>query len=144
MAAPKFDYWLTAEGLTLIEGWARDGLVLEEIAHNMGINRCTLFVWRREFPTIANALKNGRAVADRKVENALFNRAIGGDVTEVKVTEGKDDKTVVTATKHIPADVTACIYWLKNRKPDEWNDRKTVTVEADLEDLEPLADMLKN
>lgn len=144
MAAPKFDYWLTAEGLTLIEGWARDGLVLEEIAHNMGINRCTLFEWRREFPTIANALKNGRAVADRKVENALFNRAIGSDVTEVKVTEGKDGKTVVTATKHIPADVTACIYWLKNRKPDEWNDRKTVTVEADLEDLEPLADMLKN
>ena len=144
MAAPKFDYWLTAEGLTLIEGWARDGLVLEEIAHNMGINRCTLFEWRREFPTIANALKNGRAVADRKVENALFNRAIGGNVTEVKVTDGKDGKTVVTATKHIPADVTACIYWLKNRKPDEWNDRKTVTVEADLEDLEPLADMLKN
>ena len=144
MAAPKFDYWLTAEGLTLIEGWARDGLVLEEIAHNMGINRCTLYEWRREFPTIANALKNGRAVADRKVENALFNRAIGSDVTEVKVTEGKDGKSVVTATKHIPADVTACIYWLKNRKPDVWNDRKTVTVEADLEALEPLADMLKN
>ena len=144
MAAPKFDYWLTAEGLTLIEGWARDGLVLEEIAHNMGINRCTLYEWRREFPTIANALKNGRAVADRKVENALFNRAIGSDVTEVKVTEGKDGKSVVTETKHIPADVTACIYWLKNRKPDKWNDRKTVTVEADLEDLEPLADMLKN
>ena len=144
MAAPKFDYWLTAEGLTLIEGWARDGLVLEEIAHNMGINRCTLFEWRREFPTIANALKNGRAVADRKVENALFNRAIGGDVTEVKVIEGKDGKSVVTSTKHVPADVTACIYWLKNRKPDEWNDRKTVTVEADLEALEPLADMLKN
>ena len=144
MAAPKFDYWLTAEGLALIEGWARDGLVLEEIAHNMGINRCTLYEWRREFPTIANALKNGRAVADRKVENALFNRAIGRDVTEVKVIEGKDGKSVVTATKHIPADVTACIYWLKNRKPDVWNDRKTVTVEADLEDLEPLADMLKN
>ena len=144
MAAPKFDYWLTAEGLALIEGWARDGLVLEEIAHNMGINRCTLYEWRREFPTIANALKNGRAVADRKVENALFNRAIGSDVTEVKVTEGKDGKSVVTTTKHVPADVTACIYWLKNRKPDEWNDRKTVTVEADFEALEPLADMLKN
>lgn len=144
MAAPKFDYWLTAEGLTLIEGWARDGLILEEIAYNMGINRSTLYKWQRSYIPIDNALKNGRAVADRKVENALFNRAIGGDVTEVKVTEGKDGKSVVTTTKHVPADVTACIYWLKNRKPDEWNDRKTVTVEADLEDLEPLAGMLKN
>lgn len=144
MAAPKFDYWLTVEGLALIEGWARDGLVLEEIAYNMGINRSTLYKWQRAYIPIDNALKNGRAVADRKVENALFNRAIGSNVTEVKVTEGKDGKSVVTATKHIPADVTACIYWLKNRKPDEWNDRKTVTVEADLEALEPLADMLKN
>ena len=144
MAAPKFDYWLTAEGLTLIEGWARDGLFLEEIAYNMGINRSTLYKWQRAYIPIGNALKKGRAVADRKVENALFNRAIGGDVTEVKVTEGKDGKSVVTTTKHVPADVTACIYWLKNRKPDEWNDRKTVTVEADLEALEPLADMLKN
>lgn len=48
MAKGKYEYWLTPEGLLKLEGWARDGLTDEQIAHNMGISRSTLNKWKNE------------------------------------------------------------------------------------------------
>lgn len=31
MAKGKYEYWLTDEGLTLLEGWARNGLTDEQM-----------------------------------------------------------------------------------------------------------------
>ena len=42
MAKGKYEYWLTPEGLLKLEGWARDGLTDEQIAHNMCIAYSTL------------------------------------------------------------------------------------------------------
>ena len=73
----KYEDWLTKEGLALIEGWARDGLTDEQIAHNMGINTSTIYDWKEKYPDFSNALKNGKEVVDRLVENALLKRALG-------------------------------------------------------------------
>ena len=73
----KYRDWITEEGLLLIEGWARDGLTDEQIAHNIGIRRETLCVWKNKYPNISNALKKGKEVVDRQVENALLKRALG-------------------------------------------------------------------
>ena len=59
MARGKFGYWLTEDGLTLLEGWARDGLTDEQIAEKIGINRATLYDWKKKYPNISNALKKG-------------------------------------------------------------------------------------
>ena len=45
----KVDYWLTDDGLILIEAWARDGYLLNEIADRMGIERYTLSKWRKRY-----------------------------------------------------------------------------------------------
>lgn len=94
----KFEYWLTEDGLTLIEGWARDGLTDEQIAHNMGITAKTLYEWKNKFGEICKALKNGKEVVDYQVENALLKKAMSGDVT-------------------------AQIFWLKNRRRTRWRDK---------------------
>lgn len=60
MAKGKFQEWLTPEGLLKIEGWARDGLIDEQIAKNMGISRSTLNVWKTKYPDISDALKKER------------------------------------------------------------------------------------
>mgnify|MGYP002443644489 CR=1 FL=1 len=52
MAKGKYADWLGADGLLLVEAWARDGLTEEQIAHNMGITRETLRVWKNKFPVI--------------------------------------------------------------------------------------------
>ena len=42
MATGKYQYWLTDDGRTLLQGWARDGLIDEQIAEKCGITRSTL------------------------------------------------------------------------------------------------------
>ena len=95
----KYEYWLTPEGLLLLEGWARDGLTDEQIANNIGISRSTLAVWKKKYEDISDTLKKGKEVVDYQVENALLRNAIKGDTT-------------------------AQIFWLKNRRPDKWRDKR--------------------
>lgn len=128
MASGKYKGWLTNEGLIKIEGWARDGLTDEQITRNMGISPSTLYEWKKKYPEISEALKKGKEVVDRQVENALLKRALGYDYEEVKTliedVDGKKKKKVEKTVKHIAPDVTAQIFWLKNRKPEIWRDRR--------------------
>lgn len=130
MAKGKYEYWLTKEGLTLLEGWARDGLTDEQIAKNMGIRRETLYAWKAKYTNISNSLKKGKEVVDREVESALFKRAIGYSYTEETRERRFNKETgryelIVTKSvkKHSPPDTVAAIFWLKNRKPDVWREK---------------------
>ena len=124
MAKGKYQEWLTKEGLLRLQGWARDGLTDEQMATNMGISAATLYNWKRDHLEIFEALKDGKDVADRQVENALFKSALGYTFDEV-TKELKDDELVVTKVVHkeVQPNTTAQIFWLKNRKRVEWRDR---------------------
>ena len=127
MSKGKYQEWLEPEGLLKIEGWARDGLTDEQIAHNIGISRETLNQWKNKFSDISDTLKRGKEVVDRQVENALLKRALGYEYEEVK--EKFENGICVERTitkKEVVADTTAQIFWLKNRKPDEWRDKPEV------------------
>lgn len=128
MAKGKYKEWITPEGLLLIEGWARDGLTDEQIAHNMGINVSTLYEYKKRYPEIAEALKSGKEVIDRHVENALLKRALGYKYDEVTREQMENGELVVTkvVTKEVQPDTTAQIFWLKNRKPAEWRDKQNI------------------
>lgn len=78
----KYSEWITKEGLTRIEGWARDGLADKQIAENIGVAYSTFREWVKKFPALSASLKKSKDVADRQVENALFKRAIGYEYTE--------------------------------------------------------------
>nr|DAE63230.1 MAG TPA: terminase small subunit [Caudoviricetes sp.] len=98
----------------------------------MGIATGTLYEWKKSYPEISEALKRGKEVVDIEVENALLKRALGYDYTEerVEISE-KDGRKVIQNTKHIAADTTAQIFWLKNRRPDRWRDKPMPTAEGD-------------
>ena len=125
--------WLTEEGLMKITGWARDGLVNEQIAQNIGIHPSTLYDWQNKYPEIAEALKQGKEVIDRQVESALLKRALGYEYEEVKmIATESGGKRVEKTRKQVLPDVGAQIFWLKNRKPKEWRDRQEVEHSGDL------------
>lgn len=133
MAKGKYQEWLTPEGLLKIEGWARDGLTDEQIATNIGISRDTLYRWKNEYSDISDTLKRGKEVVDRQVENALLKRALGFDYNETTKELCKNPETgeinlkvTKVVTKHVAPDVTAQIFWLKNRRPDKWRDKQEV------------------
>ena len=133
MANGKYKQWLEPEGLTLLEGWARDGLTDEQIAGNIGINTSTLYDWKNKFPKISEALKKGKEVVDIQVENALLKRALGYDFQETRVEKSdKDGTKIIQILKHIPADTTAQIFWLKNRRPDKWRDKPEMPGDSDM------------
>lgn len=83
-AKGKYLDWLTPEGLLKLEGWARDGLTNEQIAHNMGISYSTLKVWQNKYLAISATLKRGKEIVDLQVENALLKRALGYEYKEKK------------------------------------------------------------
>lgn len=144
----KYEEWLTPDGLTRLTGWARDGLTNEQIAQNAGIGERTLTEWIARFPAISAALKKGKEPVDIQVENALLKRALGYDyeetITEVEeLSGGRTKKHVRKITKHVPADTTAQIFWLKNRKPKQWRERIENAVNVDAEDLSPLVELLR-
>lgn len=139
MAKGKYQYWLTSEGLTLLEGWARDGLTGEQIAHNMGISAATLYNWKSKYLEIVEALKKGKDVIDREVENALLKRALGFQYDEITLKGGVETKRV---TKMVVPDTTAQIFWLKNRRPDKWRD-KPESVKTDKLEDDPLTESLE-
>lgn len=141
MAKGKFEYWLTPEGLLLIEAWARDGLTDEQIAHNMAVAYSTLRLWRDKYSALSAALKKGKEVVDIQVENALLKRALGYKYKEVKTEEyqGKDGpvKNVTTTIKEVVPDTTAQIFWLKNRKPETWRDKQNVELSGEVKTVNP-------
>ncbi len=133
MAKGKYEQWLTEEGLLQLEAWARNGLTDEQIASNIGIHRDTLNEWKKKYSDISDTLKRGKEVIDIQVENALLKRALGYSYTETTREAQFNPQTeqyemVVTkeVTKEVVPDTTAQIFWLKNRKPDEWRDKKDV------------------
>ena len=85
--------------LELIEGWAMDGLTDEQIANKLGIGTSSFYDYKNKYSEFSEALKKGKDIIDYQVEKALLSKALKGDTT-------------------------AIIFWLKNRRPDKWRDRK--------------------
>ena len=147
MAKGKYEQWLTEEGLLQLEAWARNGLTDEQIAANMGVNVATLYRYKQSYCEICNALKRGKEIVDIQVENALLKRALGYSYTETTKERqfnpqtGEYEMTVTkTVQKEVVGDTTAQIFWLKNRRPDLWRDRKDVSVEGSLNTASSLTD----
>ncbi len=87
------------EKLTLIEGWAREGLTDEQIANNLDISTSTFYEYKNKYSEFSESLKKGKEIIDFEVENALLKNALDGNVT-------------------------AQIYWLNNRKPKQWKNKR--------------------
>ena len=138
----KYTEWITEEGLLKIEGWARDGLTDKQIAENIGVAYSTFRDWIKRFPTLSAPLKRGKEVIDRQVENALLKRALGYEYVET-TKELTDLGLTVTkqVTKQVAPDTTAQIFWLKNRKPQEWRDKKETEVTGNLNVNNPFSDL---
>lgn len=119
MAKGKYGRWLEPDGLTLLRGWARDGLTDEQLAKKMEISPSTLYEWKKRFPEISEALKVSKEPADYKVESSLFQLAIG---------------YVDPEGKWHPPNITAIIFWLKNRQPQKWREQRGA---SDLGNIEP-------
>ena len=141
----KADEWLLPEKLLLLEDWARQGLFDAQIAKNMGISEATLYRYKANHPEIKEALRKGKEVVDIEVENAMLKRALGYTIT---INEQKVDKDGyvhdLKRDVHIPGDVTAQIFWLKNRRRQQWRDKVEVEKGESVQKIEIINDLPKD
>lgn len=132
MAKSKYESIIKPK-LIVIEGWARNGLTIEQIAKNLGISKVTFYKYMNEHIELSEHLKKGKEVVDIEVENALLKRALGYKYEEVtkellknKKTGKEELRVTKVVTKEVQPDTTAQIFWLKNRRPEDWRDKKDI------------------
>ena len=139
---------------------ARDGAQDKDIAAYLGFNENYFCTVKEKYPKLNEALKKGRSPLDFNVENSLFRKCIGYKEKvqkPIKVKEKYYDEQgricererveVVEYEETIFPEVTAQIFWLKNRKPKFWN-RQPVEGDEDNPVIKPskgiaIADWLK-
>lgn len=99
-----------------------------EIADFFGVDVRTIYRWKEAHEEFCQALKTGKEIADERVERSLFARATGyeHDEVDIRVIGGEIVKTPIR--KYYPPDTTAGIFWLKNRRKDQWREIKAVEV----------------
>lgn len=105
------------------------GATDKNIADALGVCETTINKWKNKHVEFSEALKEGKSVADAKVEHSLYERACGYSVPEEKVFCIQGEIITHQFRKHYPPETTACIFWLKNRKPDEWREQRNSTIE---------------
>lgn len=99
-----------------------------EIADFFEVDVRTLYRWKNEHDEFCHALKASKEVADDRIERSLYERAAGyeRDEVDIRVVNGEIVQTPIR--KFYPPDTTACIFWLKNRRPADWREKVEQTI----------------
>lgn len=102
----------------------RLGATDKEVADFFGVDVATVHRWKLKHPGFRDALKDGKSQADAEVADRLYQRACGYSHADTKFATFEGTITDQREyTKHYPPDTIACIFWLKNRRPDLWRDK---------------------
>lgn len=116
----------------LAEVLASKGLTDKEIALELSITEQTLNNWKKSHPEFFESLKRGKEHTDDQVENALLRNALGYEEEDTKVFQHEGQPVYAPFIKKHKPDTVSQIFWLKNRRPKEWRDKKEVELNAEL------------
>jgi hypothetical protein len=108
-----------------IARWARNGVSGREVAKRLGVKSHTFFGWKDRHPELKEMWDQAVIQTAYSVECSFYRRAVGYDYTEVKTVEdAKGGSSTTTMVRHMPADVMAGMFWLKNCAGDFWKDKR--------------------
>jgi len=118
------------------------GYTDKNLAAHFKVSESTINKWKNDFSEFSESIKKGKDEYDsRVVEQSLLKRAVGYSYVETtrelqnesgevfnEESEISIQTLVVTkkVNKHMAPDVTAQIFWLKNRRPQRWSDMKEI------------------
>ena len=107
-------------------GRARDlcsrGATNQDLAGRFSVARSTIDLWIASYPEFAEAVQQGRDVADATAVESLFTRVTGYNHPAEKVFLYRGEAKTATYTAHVPPETRACMYWLRNRRPEDWRE----------------------
>jgi hypothetical protein len=103
------------------------GLTDDELADFFGVATRTIYRWQAQHEEFCQSLKVGKAAPDERVERSLYHKAVGYTFESEKIFNYQGEIVRTKCIEHVPPDTTAAIFWLKNRRKEEWRDRQEVT-----------------
>lgn len=107
----------------MVKFYAKKGFTDPEIAKCLKVSPATIYNWRNEYPEFLEALKQGKEIADSRVEASLYERALGYEHPDEHISNYQGVITKTPIIKKYAPDPTSMIFWLKNRKPAEWREK---------------------
>lgn len=118
-AQSRYDHDYVRQAKAMCQLGATD----RDLADYFEVTTRTIMRWQAQYPEFSAALNRGKDAADDRVERSLYARATGYTYDSEKIFNNDGVITRVKTIEHIPPDVTACIFWLKNRRSSEWRDK---------------------
>jgi hypothetical protein len=109
------------------------GLSDEGIARAINAPLSVFNKWLATKPSLRIALNDGRELANGRVASALFKRATGYETKAEKVFQYQGQVVRAETLEHHPPDTQAASFWLRNRAPDHWKERREVDVAGTFE-----------
>ena len=140
----KMAWIIEKENLIRIQYWVRCGYTEKKICEMLGVSQHPWDKAKKYSQDLRDILRNAKDVVDTKVENQLLKRAMGYEYDEtIEEYEAGFLVRKKVIHKHMPPDTTAQIWWLKNRRPAEWRDRREVDNTLALEKLDEVLGQIK-
>lgn len=106
------------------------GLTGQQLADFYEVDESTIYAAKKRDDEFSKAIKRGREVADYKVGEALYQRAVGYEHEAIDIKQNSGEIIETPYIKHYAPDTTAAIFWLKNRQKEHWRDTKNIDVES--------------
>ncbi len=130
----KFDTDI-APRLSEIREWIEQGDSIRDICHKLSISQDTWYRYQREHETLSELVNLGRSVTQSLVEKSLLKLCTGYDFEELKTIieedRGGKKRTKLEKTKrHQPPSAQAISFFLRNRCPEEWSDKKELLLDT--------------
>ena len=119
------------ENVDIARQYCMLGATNDALAERFEVCRRTIDNWIATIPEFSEAVRQGREVADEAVVSALFARATGMEQKVTKVFCHRGQPVTADYTVHLPPDVRACIFWLRNRRPGQWRENRPLAAEED-------------
>lgn len=124
----------------LAYNYALLGSTDRQMAEFFGVTEQTVNNWKNDHPSFFESMSRGKAQADAMVAKSLFHRALGYSHPETKIATRDGQITdTLDVVKHYAPDTAAASFWLKNRQPEIWRDKKEISIEES--NLTPWDDM---
>lgn len=94
-----------------------------DLADFFEVDSRTIYRWKLDHRDFCQALKSGKGASDERVERSLYHKAVGYSFESEKVFQFQGDIIRAPTREHVPPDTTAAIFWLKNRRSQDWRDK---------------------
>lgn len=102
----------------------RLGATDHDLAEFFEVSESTLNLWKLKHPSFSESMKRSKDELDALVEQSLFRRATGYSHRATKFFQAGGAILAKDYVEHYPPDATSMIFWLKNRQPDAWRDKR--------------------